>query len=80
MEQDEPSTNPPQLEANDHVHFVTGRLAETAVADQIDQLRQSMGIQATLGVMPITVAALMTPKWLSRKLAVPPAATHLVLP
>lgn len=34
----------------------------------------------SLGVMPITVAALMTPKWLLRHLVVPAEATVVVLP
>ncbi len=76
MKLDDLATQPP------HFHFVTGRLAESALREVL------AGIAATgtpfenysISVMPITVAALITPKWLLRHLTVPPAATVVVLP
>ncbi|MFK8112870.1 MAG: DUF6513 domain-containing protein [Rubripirellula sp.] len=63
-----------------HYHFVTGRLAEVAVVEAVSKLAKQHGFQYSIGVMPITVAALMTPRWLRRHLEVPAEATHVVLP
>ncbi len=63
-----------------HYHFVTGRLAETALRDVVSEMSQKYGFEFSVGVMPITVAALITPKWLVRHLAIPSNATHLVVP
>ena len=67
-------------QSNHHYHFVTGRLAEAAVRDIVDALSLRYSFSYSIGVMPITVAALMTPRWLRRKLEVPRDATHLILP
>jgi dihydropteroate synthase len=69
----------------DHLHFVTGRLAAPALREIVAALAKQHGFAYSIGVMPITVAALMTPKWLGRKfdasdLAPPADATHLVVP
>ncbi len=63
-----------------HYYFVTGRLAEAAVRRVVDALAQQYSFAYSIGVMPITVAALMTPRWLRRKLSVPANATHVMLP
>lgn len=63
-----------------HYHFVTGRLAESAVRNVVRVLAEKFSFAYSIGVMPITVAALMTPRWLRRHLRVPPEATHLILP
>jgi len=63
-----------------HFHFVTGRLAETALREVVEELAAKLGLQYTIDVMPITVAALMTPKWLMRHLQIPAQATAVVLP
>lgn len=63
-----------------HFHFVTGKLAETAVRDVVKALADKHGFQFSIGVMPITVAALITPRWLRRHLDVPESATHVVVP
>lgn len=39
-----------------------------------------MEFDYTIDVLPITVAALMTPEWIARKLTLHPAATRLILP
>lgn len=65
---------------NHHYHFVTGRLAEVAVRDVVVKLAETYGFAYSIGVMPITVAALMTPRWLRRHLDVPPEATHVIVP
>ncbi|MGB7328804.1 MAG: DUF6513 domain-containing protein, partial [Rubripirellula sp.] len=45
---------------NHHYHFVTGRLAEGAVRSIVDELSAKYSFAYSIGVMPITVAALMT--------------------
>ncbi len=71
------SLNP---QPNHHYYFVTGRLAEAAVRGIVEKLANEHAFAYTIGVMPITVAALMTPRWLLRHLDVPPEATHVVVP
>lgn len=66
--------------ANNHYHFVTGRLAEPSVRTVVAELAERLGFGYTIDVLPITVAALMNAKWLLRHLSVPAQATHLVLP
>lgn len=63
-----------------HFHFVTGRLAEPAVRHVVAQTAKDFGFDYSISVLPITVAALMTPKWLLRHLQVPAKATQVVLP
>lgn len=65
---------------NHHYYFVTGRLAETALREIVTRLAGQHCFAYTIGVMPITVAALMTPRWLRRHLDVPSEATHLIVP
>lgn len=64
----------------EHFHFVTGRLAEPAVRNIVQQTAEQFNFRYSIDVLPITVAALMTPKWLLRHMAIPSAATHVVLP
>lgn len=60
--------------------FVTGRLAEFAVRQVLDELAPRAGFDAELAVLPITVAALMTPKWAARHLEVPAGIDRVILP
>lgn len=69
-----------QLTDSSHLHFVTGTLAQHAVRDVVRELAERYSFDYSVGVMPITVAALMTPRWLSRKLAPPREATHVIVP
>ena len=73
---------PSVIEFNDssHLHFVTGKLAAQAVREVVAELAQRHSFSYSVGVMPITVAALMTPKWLVKKLAVPEQTTHVIVP
>lgn len=64
----------------EHYHFVTGRLAEPSVRSTVAEIAARQGFHYTIGVLPITVAALMNAKWLLRHLEIPPQATQLVLP
>ena len=62
------------------LHFVTGRLAEHALRDMLSGLTQSQQFRYSIQVLPITVAALMTPAWVSRHIDVPADADAVVLP
>jgi dihydropteroate synthase len=60
--------------------FVTGRLAEFALRQVLDDLAPQAGFQAEIAVLPISVAALMTPGWVARHLDVPAGVDRVVLP
>lgn len=60
--------------------FVTGRLAEFAVRQVLDDLAPRAGFIAEVAVLPISVAALMTPRWVARNLVVPPGIDRVILP
>jgi dihydropteroate synthase len=56
--------------------FVTGRLAEPALRGVASEL----GIDHQIAVMNISVAALMTTRWIARRLKVPPGVDSIVIP
>jgi len=60
--------------------FVTGRLAEPALRQVLDDLAPRAGFEAEVAVLPISVAALMTPRWVARHLEVPPGVDRVLLP
>jgi dihydropteroate synthase-like protein len=64
----------------DHIHFVTGRLAEYALKPVVASLAQRIGFDYSIDVLPITVAALMTPEWVARHVHIPAAATRVIVP
>ncbi|HYO25785.1 MAG TPA: DUF6513 domain-containing protein [Lacipirellulaceae bacterium] len=64
----------------EHVHFVTGRLAEHALRSVVGPLADSAEFDFSVDVLPITVAALMTPSWIAKHWSVPAAADRIVLP
>jgi len=66
--------------SNESIHFVTGKLAEVAVRETVEQLSLQLGFRYSIQVLPITVAALMTPVWLLRHLSIPKDATRVILP
>jgi dihydropteroate synthase len=63
-----------------HIQFVTGRLAETALRREVARLAPQLEFDYTIEVLPITVAALMTPAWIARHLRPSPAATSVLIP
>lgn len=63
-----------------HYHFITGRLAESSLRDVVTQLAKKEGFAWSIEVLPITVAALMTPRWVARKMQGHANATEIVLP
>jgi dihydropteroate synthase len=71
---DKNSTHPPRY------LFVTGRLAEFALRKMLDELAPRAGFSAEVAVLPISVAALMTPKWVARHLDVPAGIDRVILP
>jgi dihydropteroate synthase-like protein len=66
--------------AETHIHFVTGRLAEHALRPIVASLAERVGFAYSIDVLPITVAALMTPAWVARHIQVPAAATRVIVP
>src|SRR5262245_49631457 len=64
----------------EHIHFVTGRLAEHALCSVVAPLAREAGFDYSIDVLPITVAALMTPEWISKRLNRPPQATKILVP
>jgi dihydropteroate synthase-like protein len=65
---------------HEHIHFVTGRLAEHSLRRVVESLSREAGFDYTIDVLPITVAALMTTSWVARHMTVPSAATRVLLP
>jgi Family of unknown function (DUF6513)/Pterin binding enzyme len=60
--------------------FVTGRLAEYALRRVLDDLAPRVGFAPRVAVLPISVAALMPPRWVARHLEVPPEMDRVILP
>jgi dihydropteroate synthase-like protein len=66
--------------AFDRIHFVTGRLAEHSLRKTVELLAQEIGFAYSIDVLPITVAALMTPEWIAKRIKVPAGTTLVLLP
>jgi dihydropteroate synthase len=66
--------------SREHYLFVTGRLAEPSLRKVLSELAPLAGFDYSVQVMPITVAALITPKWAARHLEIPPVATRVMVP
>lgn len=62
------------------IHFLTGRLAENALAEILGKLSVEVGFGYTIQCMPITVAALMSVDWIGRKIDVPNGTDRVILP
>ena len=62
------------------IHFVTGKLAEHALREIVASIASQQGFEYSIEVLPITVAALMTPRWLLKHMRVPEPATRVILP
>jgi dihydropteroate synthase len=63
-----------------HWCFVTGRLAEHALRTIAAQVASQHSLCYHIEVLPITVAALMSPAWVAKHLELPEQTTHLLLP
>lgn len=66
--------------AVEHIHFVTGRLAEHALAKTVEPLAREIGFAYSIDVLPITVAALMTPEWIAKRIKPHKDATRVLVP
>jgi dihydropteroate synthase len=64
----------------EHIHFITGRLAERALRRQLNALAAEVGFSFTVDVLPITVAALMSTRWMLRHIRVPQETTRVLIP
>ena len=60
--------------------FVTGRLAEPSLRSLLVELKARENFEYDIAVLPISVAALMNPKWVERHLDVPKAVDRVILP
>jgi dihydropteroate synthase len=56
--------------------FITGRLAEPALRNVLTEL----GIEHQVAVMNISVAALMTTRWIAKRLDIPAGVDNVVIP
>ncbi len=65
---------------HDRIHLVTGRLAENALREMLAQLSSEAEVSCSLQVLPISVAALMTPAWIERHIKVPNNAQRVMVP
>jgi dihydropteroate synthase len=60
--------------------LVTGKLAEPALQRVAKQLREQFAVRVSIQVLPITVAALMSPAWLAKHLVVPQHCDRIIIP
>lgn len=59
---------------------MTGRLAEHSLRKMVELLAREIGFEHSIDVLPITVAALMTPEWIARRIKVPAETTYVLVP
>jgi dihydropteroate synthase-like protein len=64
----------------ERILFVTGKLAEPSLRRVLAELAPRAGFEPDVAVLPITVAALLTTDWVSRKLKVPSETNRVILP
>jgi dihydropteroate synthase-like protein len=64
----------------EQIHFVTGRLAERPLTNLLTELAPQIGFQFSIDVLPITVAALMSPRWIARHARVPLGTEQVMIP
>lgn len=63
-----------------HIEFITGKLAAASLRRVVQPLADRVGFEFTITVMPITVAALMTPSWIAKRFEAADQATEIMLP
>jgi dihydropteroate synthase-like protein len=60
--------------------FVTGKLAGPALQEVLSTLAPKVGFEYEIAVLNISVAALMTPDWVARRLSLPTGISHIYVP
>lgn len=73
-------SEPVGVATREHIHFVTGRLAEFSLCSVLAELAPAVGFDYSIDVLGITVAALMTTEWVARRIQVPAGTTRVLLP
>lgn len=66
--------------ARERILFVTGKLAEPSLRRTLAIVADSAGLDYSVAVLPITVAALATTPWIARHLSVPAGVQRVILP
>lgn len=61
-------------------HLVTGKLAASGLRDHLTELARRLGFKFTIDVLNISVAALLTPEWIAKRIDVPPSTTAVLIP
>lgn len=64
----------------EHIHFVTGKLAEPSLRRVVGDVSATVGFDYTIDVLGISVAALLTPEWIARHVTRRESATRALLP
>ncbi len=64
----------------EHIHFVTGRLAEFSLRNILPELALRVGFDYSIDVLGITVAALMTTDWVAGRIHPPQGTSRVLLP
>lgn len=67
-------------ERRERILFVTGKLAEPSLRRVLAELQPKVPFDAEVAVLPITVAALMTTKWIASHLSIPEGIDRVLLP
>jgi dihydropteroate synthase-like protein len=62
------------------IHFVTGKLAANSLRETVERVATQVGFDYSVDVLPITVAALMTPDWIARHMQAIGDATEVLIP
>lgn len=70
----------PDQFAGQSLLLVTGRLAEPSLRRVLPDLQKQFDVNLSIQVMPITVAALMSPVWLAKHLLIPDKCDGIILP
>lgn len=64
----------------EHYHFVTGELAAEKLREVVGAVAVQAAFDYTIDVLPIAVAAMITPKWAARRVRVPTETTRVLVP
>jgi dihydropteroate synthase-like protein len=74
------ASRPSATEPPPRLLFVTGRLAEPALRQTLQELGRSGTLAPEVAVLPISVAALATTAWIGSHLSVPPDIDRIYIP